>query len=293
MTFEYQISQPFDLENTLKSHGWFQLAPFYWNASLKQLSWITILDVPVKTDIKQIKRDESGTLLEFTADIQKQEIIHRFEHIFNINLDLSAFYSLCKSHKVLSKIVPLGLGHLMRSESLYEDIFKSICGTNIQWNQAVKMINNIASVGPVVQDKFHAFPSPQALLEKGESFLKRIGRVGYRSRYLLNCCERFEKGERNAELAEKGLLNRQELYRYFTGFSGIGPITANYLLALYGSFDRIAVDSFVLAYMQNTHFGYKPSPDEVQEYYRDFGSWRYLAYWMEMIMNNGWNPSDR
>ncbi|MDZ7725525.1 MAG: hypothetical protein U5R06_22545 [candidate division KSB1 bacterium] len=186
----------------------------------------------------------------------------------------------------------LGLGHLLRSESLYEDIIKSLCGTNVQWTQAVKMINNIASAGPVVENSFHAFPSPRTLLEKGESFLRETGRVGYRSRYIMDCCQRFVNGQVQAKQAEKGLLSSDELRSYFTSFSGIGPVTANYLLALYGSFQDIAVDSFVLSYMQKVHFGYKPTAAEVQDYYAPFGSWRYLAYWMEMIINNGWSATN-
>ena len=297
MTFKYHILQPFDLENSLKSHGWFQLVPFYWNESLKLFSWVTLLDSPVKIDIRQRSRDESKTVLEFTVERtisadEKNCIIQKFEHIFSLHLDLSTFYSQCESHNVLKYVRKLGLGHLMRSESLYEDIIKSICGTNVQWTQAVKMVNNIAAAGPIIENLYHAFPSPGTLLEKGESYFKETGRVGYRSRYLLDCCNRFVNGEVQSKQAEKGRLNSDELRSYFTSFSGIGPITANYLLALYGSFEDIAVDSFVLSYMKNMHFGYKPTPAEVQDYYAQFGSWRYLAYWMEMIINNGWSATD-
>lgn len=298
MTFHFSAPQPFILENVLKSHGWFQLVPFYWDNTKKTLKWVTLLQQgPVLFVIKQNKENASSGLL-FEADHQLSErdqsnVIKRFRRIFNLELDLEDFYKKCMHHPVLKRTFDYGMGRLMRCESVFEDIFKSICGTNVQWKQAVKMINAIGATGPAVPEtNYTAFPSPEIILNNGEAFLKETGRVGYRSRYLMALCERFADGEPNAQRAENGDMNRDELKDYFLSFNGIGPVTTNYLMALYGHYEEIGVDSFVISYMSRTHFGRKPSVKEVQDFYADFGRWRFLAYWMEMIIMKGWNPDE-
>jgi len=299
MIFHFSVPQPFILENVLKSHGWFQLVPFYWDNENKTLKWIILLtQKAVLLRIKQKDENTSSELLFETdhqlSDRDQNNVINRFRRIFNLELDLEDFYKKCRDHPILHKTFDYGLGRLIRSESVFEDIFKSICGTNVQWKQAVKMINAIGAAGPAVPGtKYTGFPLPETILNRGEDFLKETARVGYRSRYLMALCKRFTSGESEAKRAENGDMNRDELKNYFLSFDGIGPITTNYLMALYGYYEEIGVDSFVISYMSRAHFnGRKPSAQQVQDFYADFGCWRFLAYWMEMIIMNGWNPDE-
>ena len=53
----------------------------------------------------------------------------------------------------------------------------------------------------------------------------------------------------------------------------------------------MAIDSLVVKYMTEEHFnGIKPTNKQIEEFYDRFGTWRYLAYWMEFIVNQGWSP---
>ncbi len=62
-------------------------------------------------------------------------------------------------------------------------------------------------------------------------------------------------------------------------------------MALYGHFDELAIDSLVVKYMTEQHFdGVKPTDRQINDFYDRFGAWRYLAYWMEFIVNEGWSP---
>lgn len=295
MTFEIRIKKPFSFVDVMKTHGWFQLPPFYWLEQEKELRWaVRVGRSPQLVRLRPAK-DKAGlarVLCEVDNPAIQDIIEQKFRYIFNLHLDLHEFYDLCNQEPLLAQVPQRGIGRLMRAESLFEDVFKSICGTNVQWKQAVKMIHNIAVLGDVVPGtEYHLFPTPQQVLAAGENFLRTVGRVGYRSSYLMDLAARFDTGEEKAEIVQNGGLPAAELKKYFLSFKGIGKTTAHYLMALYGHFDEMAVDSLVLNYMSATHFnGATPTETQVKQFYDRFGSWRYLAYWMEFIINKGWNP---
>ncbi len=295
MTFEMNIKKPFSFIAAIKTHGWFQLPPFYWREDDRELIWVTRLNGAVAAvRIRPLTESASACRLRFDVDstAPRAAVEQRFRHIMNLGLDLTEFYHLCTTDPVLAQVPGRGIGRLMRAESLYEDVFKSICGTNIQWKQAVKMIHNIAQLGDTAPgDDYHLFPTASQIVDAGESFLKQKGRVGYRSGYLIDLAERFIKGEPDAAAVENGEMPADELKKYLLSFKGVGKTTAHYLMALYGHFEEMAVDSLVLKYMSERHFnGETPTEKQVVRFYDRFGRWRYLAYWMEFIVNGGWNP---
>ena len=298
MKILHTILRPFALEATMKCHGWFQLTPFYWHESPKTLYWATQFgrEEPVLLKIREIPSANPAPCtieLEWDGDKNHQDtVIKKVRHVFNLDIDLTGFYHLAKRHRYLDQIESRGIGRLMRSESLFEDLFKAICGTNVTWRQAVKMINAIGALGPPVPGtEYHVFPNPQAILEAGEAFLKQVGRVGYRSAYLVELCHRFLESPPLAQQIERGVVPAAEMKKFFLGIKGIGKVTAHYLSALYGDFSELAIDSLVLSYMTKQHFsGVKPTHQQIEDFYAPFGEWRYLAYWMEFIVAEGWKP---
>jgi len=298
------VPAPFNFEAVIITHGWFQLPPFYWDDQTKTLNWAVKCDdaSPILVKISQDqsagkkKKPEATLVLPDDAEEQIQaEVIRRFRHVFNLDLNLTEFYRICTQYPILDQVFARGMGRLMRGESLYEDVFKSICGTNVQWRQAVKMIQAISQLGDAVPNTdYHVHPTPVQVLNAGEAFLKEVGRVGYRSGYLLQLCERFANGESDALRVERGEMTYEELKKYFLSFKGIGKVTARYLMALYGHFDELAVDSLVISYMTARHFnGVRPTEKQVEDFYAKFGRWRYLAYWMEFIISGGWVPDQK
>lgn len=291
---------PFNFKAVLFSHGWFQLTPFYWQPKSQTLLWATRLPDQTPLLLRLTGSGEKNAqplLLDADHEISahKNDLIKKCRHVFNLDLDLTDFYALCKKDPLLKGVIAGGRGRLMRAESVYENIFKAICGTNVQWKQAVNMINRIGSIGTAASHtEYRCFPTPQQVLQAGESFLKTHGRVGYRSRYLIDLCRRFAAGEPEAKAAQNGSMQKAELKRYFLSFSGIGKTTARYLMALYGHFDEIAVDSLVISCLSKTVFdGNKPSEQQVHDYFAHYGKWAYLAYWMEFILAGGWQPENR
>ncbi|MDZ7370837.1 MAG: hypothetical protein ONB12_06695 [candidate division KSB1 bacterium] len=289
------VPTPYNWETSLKTHGWFQLPPFYWCEKEKALYWATAPEGrPVLLCVKA-SADKGMQMLVVTGDFNDAApVLRRLRRILNIDLELNEFYELCRQHSFLAEVPVRGLGRIMRCETVYEDLFKGICGTNVQWNQAVRMIRAIAEIGePVEGGSYRLFPTPRQILDAGGSFLKQVGRVGYRSRYLLDLAARFVDVDLEEMTKQVEAMDGAECRRYFESFAGIGKVTARYLAALYGHFDELAVDSLVINFLARHRFGGRtPTAKEVEQLYAPFSKWSYLAYWMEFILNEGWTPHD-
>ena len=92
---------------------------------------------------------------------------------------------------------------------------------------------------------------------------------------------------------DKDVKNPDHMAKYFLSFKGIGQTTARYLSALYGDYSEMAVDSLVVSYMARTYFnGSKPGEKQIRDIYEPFGRWKYLVYWMEFIIAEGWTPDE-
>ena len=291
------VDKPFELEPMLKSHGWFQLPPFYWSEAEKTMRWAVRRpqQPPALIDIAQVEGENPHQVSLAVRSSHRAGLTapeQRLRRILNLDLDLKEFYRLCEQDPVLAPVPGKGLGRLMRCESLYEDLFKSICGTNIQWRQAVKNIRAIATAGDrVAGTDFYAFPAPEQILTAGEDFLKQTGRVGYRSAYLISLCRRFAEPDKEIENFQPHSMSYRELVRFFVSFDGIGPVTARYLTALYGRYDEMAIDSLVISFLSRHRFGGRtPSVAEIDTLYQPYGRWRYLASWMEFLLAQGWVP---
>lgn len=293
MITQYALQQPFHLENVLKSHGWFQLPPFYWIAADKSVDWILAHDSRI-IKINLVQTDAKFITVSSHEEYDPSIIHSQISHIFNLDLELDEFYQLCKSNPLLVDLKSKGMGRMMRNTCLYEDVFKSICGTNVQWKQAVNMINNIATIGEEYNDsQMYCFPRAEQILKAGEPFLKETGRVGYRSSYLIDLCKRVSEQDPLMTKADNGELGEQEFYQLLLSFKGIGTVTANYLMALYGYYNRMSIDSLVISYMRTRHFdGITPTAKQINDFFDHYGKWKYLVYWMEFIVTQGWKPDE-
>ena len=85
--------------------------------------------------------------------------------MFRIDEDLSNFYDICLEKGGQWIRLTKGLGHLFRSSSLYEDLVKTICTTNVQWGgtkgMVRRMVDNFGA--PLISDpRLHAFPTPSS-----------------------------------------------------------------------------------------------------------------------------------
>jgi 3-methyladenine DNA glycosylase/8-oxoguanine DNA glycosylase len=203
--------------------------------------------------------------------------------MLNLPLNLSDFYRLCRGDPVLRHVPRVGAGRFLSCGSIYEDVFKAICTTNIGWKQAVGAVGRIGELGEPVRG-IRAFPSPQRILSLGQKGLSDVSRLGYRIPYLLEWSERALSGDPRWEAAEEGSLEKEELRDFLLSIRGVGHSTCHYLLMMQGFGDEIPIDSSARLFLRETRFqGRNPTSKQISRVYERFGAWKAHAYWFEFL----------
>jgi len=210
----------------------------------------------------------------------------RSKVVLGLNRDLSGFFEIASAHERLSYVERVGAGRLLRSASMTENIIKTICGTNTNWGQAVKMINRIGQLGSAIEDfrNLNVWPSPREILRAGRGYLVDVARVGYRADAILALCRDAVSGAFDPEGLDEGseVLDTRSLRERVLEIRGVGPASAGFLLALLGHFDHLSIDSWTLAYVGKHYFrGKKPTARQVEKVYKRFDPWQQLVWWFE------------
>jgi 3-methyladenine DNA glycosylase/8-oxoguanine DNA glycosylase len=152
-----------------------------------------------------------------------------------------------------------GGGRMLAGPSLYEDVVKSICGTNTTWRQAVVTINRIAGLG-----RGDAFPEPADILRAGEDWLRAEARVGYRSASIIAAARAAIDGTLGEIEDHSAREDGERVYAELLTLPGVGPATAGFLVLLMGHFERPSVDSATIRVAARSWFGGKrPTPRQV------------------------------
>jgi len=286
---------PFNLNACLRSHGWASLQP---NAYLPDKEGLLRYEhLPgfgvVKMEVTQGAKDggqspltvivDSATPL--TADA-RQALRKRVAHMLRLDEDLQPFYALCQvKGRPWSGIQP-GEGLLVRSPSIYEDLVKVICTTNIQWGGTKRMAAEFVSAfgAPYGGDGERAFPLPEAVAcVRFEEFTGRV-RMGYRAAYVYELSVGAASGEIDLSHASFSGLTTEEIRQRLKAVKGVGDYAAASMLMLMGRYDFIAVDTVFRDFMKARYF---PTGDYSEsralEVYQGWGEWKYLAYWFDML----------
>ncbi|MEK6797405.1 MAG: hypothetical protein AABZ12_00410 [Planctomycetota bacterium] len=231
---------------------------------------------------------ESHALDGRSDDPAIHAIISRLRITLGLDRDFSEFYALCADHPALRVAPTIGAGRLIRSASMTENMLKALCSTNVNWTQAVKMINRLGQLGPIVPHfrNQNAWPTPREILRAGERYLNDICRMGYRSECVLKFCRdvcdgKFDPDSLDAMAADPN-AGSDEIVARLRSIRGIGPSSAHSLLGFLGRHDRLSIDSATVAHVRAVHTkGRKPTLKQIERIYAPFGRWKNLVYWLE------------
>lgn len=296
------VKKPFGLFPTVICHGWYQCKPFRWDHERRVLQRaeslrdgrVFLLEFAEERSSLRGHRD---VVLALTGDGANDpgvaaEMARRANVMLRLDEDLRGFYALCKTRPELHAALAAGAGRIMRSSSLWEDVVKTILGTNTVWRQAVVMINRLAELGDVCPacPDLRAWPTPGQVTRAGERFLRETVRSGYRSPYIIELAKRMKAGDIDLEAVEAKIpgMDADTLFRTLTGLKGIGKSSAHYLMSLLGRYDHISVDSATYAYAKRELFrGRRPTEAQIRKKFAEFGRWQALVYWFAR-----WSPKE-
>lgn len=296
---ETQISlpfdQPFDYSNLLQAHGWVDLLPNYYHPENNSFSRIEELSSGkvVLIEISAVKQagqafirvgvNNKGKL----AKTDRDEIITAVRRMLRLDEDFSDFYTLCSQHGQPWTDMVTGKGRLLRSPGLFEDVVKAICTTNIQWSGTRRMLKELVDEygKPYpLKTELKAFPAPESIAHGSfEDFQSRL-RLGYRAAYIYDLAVEMSQNMTAFDALREESLDTFEVRKKLLAIKGVGNYAAATILMLLGRYDEIPVDSVFQQFMREKYF-------QDQEFdlkkalalYDDWGKWKYLAYWVELI----------
>lgn len=214
----------------------------------------------------------------------RAELEIRVRRIFQLDLDLTEFHTLCADRPTHQKAGRARFGRLLCSGTRFEDAVKIIATTNTTWKQTTQMVRLLVeNCGPVSDSGTHAFPTPRNLSSRSESFLREVCRLGYRSRYVLQLARGITEGKIDLDAMTSQASGTDELFAAYRTLPGIGPYGAAHLLAMEGRHDRIAVDIEFRRFVRETyHRGRSVRDSTMLRRYKSWRRWQYLAYWSEL-----------
>lgn len=298
-TLELHAPCGFSLKATVLSHGWHECLPFHWSEAARCFQTVERIEGDVlRVSVMQPPTKRRAPTLSVTIDGPSTNngvvdvATARLRSALGLDRDMTEFYKLCETLPALRPIPTIGGGRITRSPSMTENILKMLCATNVNWTQAVKMINRIAQLGPHVPHhrNLTAWPTPREILNAGEKYLNGVCRLGYRCDAILRFLRDVDSGKLDPEhfdaLAADPNVESDDILALMLKIRGVGPATAHGLLGFLGRHDRLAIDSATIAHVARTHnAGTKPTRKQIEAVYAPYGKWKNLVYWCESWLN--------
>jgi 3-methyladenine DNA glycosylase/8-oxoguanine DNA glycosylase len=277
--------QPFSLPVVIRSHGWFQLAPFDVNEQSGVLMYIDQLASGRVVELA-IREEPGGVSVEVEGELsqaEQAEVTEKVNWMLGLDQDLSAFYDLAGQEPKLAHVPTGARGRILRSPTLFEDVLKTILTTNTLWSATIRMNQNLVSQfgAPLPADpNRRAFPTPEILASTDEATLRAETRLGYRAPYVLALARQVANGELDLEALKTAAIPTAELRKSLLSIKGIGAYATANLLMLLGHYDFIPVDSWAFKVVSREfHNGEPVGPAEVEAAFERWGPWKGLVYW--------------
>ncbi len=283
-TFSIPRQDNFELCQTIEGHGWYDLAPFEYDAGLGTIRY-AFADENGSTVSLSISESKGRIRVEPVGPNATNKRTERvIRHILRMDEDYADFYSRLRSDEAFAWVERRKAGRLLRSATVFEDLVKTMCTTNCSWGLTRIMVANLVEhLGQKAPDGKKAFPMADALAERTPDFFRSEIRAGYRSPYLHELGVSVASGKLDPESWLRSDLPTPELKHEIMNVKGIGNYAADNILKLLGRYDGLALDSWLRSgYFKKHNRGKTCTDKKIEKHYRKFGEWQGLAIWCDM-----------
>ena len=307
-----RVPQPFDLALVVQSHGWYDLAPWSWDATRR------LLARPLRLSSGRVVQAElvegpGGLILRAlaagrTSAAESAEIRTQLATCLALQEDLTPFRELATALEVrratvrdttaraadlpdLRWALERGAGRLLRSPTVFEDAVKTLCTTNCTWASTRTMVANLCrrlgdpvpGAGRPADATARAFPTPEAMAGLSERRYRDELRVGYRAPFLRRLARQVASGRLDLEALRDPSLPSAALLDRLLALDGFGPYAAQHLARLLGRHDFLALDSWTRQKLRTLR-GRRRQPTDraIARWYAPYGPWAGLAMWLEV-----------
>ncbi len=272
----------YHLARVVRAHGWWNLPPFRWHEDAGALATAAELDGhPTDLDISQPSPDHIA--VDWTGAASEALIAAVATRMLMLEADFTEFQWRCARRKRLRHVAQDALGRMLRSPTLWEDVVKVLCTTNVNWAGTRGMVGRLVhAFGARTPLGFGCFPNPERLARARPATLARKARLGYRAGALSEMARSVVAGDLHLADWEDDGLSTTDLHDKIMKLKGLGPYAAASILALLCRYDSLPVDSAFMSHVSRVHFnGERPTRARAERVYRSWGRWKYLAYWFE------------
>lgn len=273
------------LHAVLHSHGWLYLCPaeetatgFRHSMTLPDAGACSITVKPVRGTLVC----EADRILSAADRTALRQAVSR---MLSLDFPLDEFQAACKARKApgLLRLARRGWGRMFRSPTYWEDAVKTLCTTNASWGYTQQMCRRLCDkLGEATPSGLRTFPSPAAISDAGEAFLKKTVGMGYRSKSLSLLAEKASSSEVPWLLNASGHVDQTQAEQEIVSWHGFGKYATRHLLVLMGFHDYLPVDREV-----GLHLGVrKPgeqSKDLDADHFTDWGKFRFTAYKLSRV----------
>jgi 3-methyladenine DNA glycosylase/8-oxoguanine DNA glycosylase len=278
--------EPVDLRRTVDGHGLTTLPPMAPDPD--QRGFGIVLRMPRGRPLAVRVRQSGQGRVRVTAPAgsaaRRQAALAGVRHVLRLDEDLSRFYEQALADEDLSWACT-GAGRMMRSQTVFEDVVKTICTTNCAWSGTVRMVNGLVDgLGEAAVGGGHAFPTPEAMAGAPDAFYADEVRAGYRGPYLRVLAADVAEGRLDLEAlaaAPRSELSDEELEERLLALAGVGPYAAAHIMMLMGRHSRLVLDSWTRPTYAKLH-GRKQTDKQILRRFKRYGDHAGLAFWLTL-----------
>jgi len=281
--------EPVDLRRTVDGHGLTTLPPMTPDAD--QRGFGIVLRMPRGRPVAVRVRESGRARVRVTAGgrgplsaARQRAVLDGVRHVLRLDEDLSAFYAQVLGDEDLSW-ASTGAGRMMRAQTAFEDVVKTICTTNCAWSGTVRMVNGLVDgLGEPAVGGGHAFPTPAAMAQATDAFYAEDVRAGYRGPYLRVLADDVASGRLDLEAlaaAPREELPDAELEERLLAIAGVGPYAAAHIMMLMGRHSRLILDSWTRPTYAKLR-GRKQSDKQILRRFKRYGDHAGLAFWLTL-----------
>jgi 3-methyladenine DNA glycosylase/8-oxoguanine DNA glycosylase len=288
--------EPVDLRRTLDSHGLTSLRPFELDDETPALTTAVRMRRGAPRVVRvspgspgHARLETEGRAPSVAAAAELDAIVRR---MLRLDADLSGFYAEAARDPELAWATT-GAGRMLRSQTVFEDVVKTICTTNCAWSGTVRMTNALVEhLGErAIGSERRAFPTPAAMAEAGDDFYRDVARAGYRGAYLRRLAADVAEGRLDLEElgdAPPEELADEEVERRLLALPGVGPYAAAHVMMLLGRHSLLVLDSWTRPTYARLN-GDEPIADaDIVRRFERYGAWAGLAFWLAVTRD--WVP---
>ncbi|MBI3648110.1 MAG: Fe-S cluster assembly protein HesB [Actinobacteria bacterium] len=284
--------EPVDLFRTINSHGFADLAPMRLDEGERALEATVRVPggKPRRVRIAAGGRGRAAVTVLGPAPGERvaagvREAVH---HVLRLDADLSGFYSKAADDPDLAWATA-GAGRMLRSPTVFEDVVKTICTTNCSWALTVKMVNAMVSelgdppVGAAGEPLARAFPTPEAMASRPESFYREVVRAGYRAPFFVTLSRAVASGELDLEALGRASPEEfpdAEMERRLLALAGVGPYAAAHIMMTLGRDSRLILDSWSRPKYARILGRRSVKDSAIERRFRRYGDHAGLAFWL-------------